>query len=531
MNTAAEFLRVKDQFQLGVLETEKPHPSTVDLSSLVVSDLKSAVDTLAKVDTKALNIIIEKQKEIQQLRKAIQQTHVSGGRVFMVGCGATGRLSLTLEFLWREMFPQKDTVFSLMAGGDVALVHSLEGFEDFPEYGARHLKQMGFRDGDLLIATTEGGETPYVIGATWEATKLSKVKPYFLYCNPNGILEQKVERSKEVIQSKLIEKINLCVGPMAITGSTRMQASTVLQLAVGIALLTKLEGSSLVSWINKMQEWISDEATQFLPGFVSREADEYKNGRYVMYSVRDFVITVFTDTTERAPTFSLTSFSHPNATKLLAKKPSPCYVHVDSSKDAKEAWKMLLGRAPRPLNWHDIDERTCDSYLNDFDFSGGARQFRSNLTNEAEHSDFKIFRDNNNQMIWSFLDHDRALIFPDESDLLFQHTLLKMLINIHSTLVMGLMGRYEGNLMTFVHPTNGKLIDRASRYVDILLRRDGVNVPYETIVTTLFAENQKIHDKMTPAGKNGGGQQINQNAAGIFGGESVVLNTVRALRS
>ncbi len=42
---------------------------------------------------------------------------------------------------------------------------------------------------------------------------------------------------------------------------------------------------------------------------------------------------------------------------------------------------------------------------------------------------------------------------------------------MHSTLVMGRLGRFEGNLMTWVYPSNGKLIDRAARYTEILLHR------------------------------------------------------------
>ena len=43
-----------------------------------------------------------------------------------------------------------------MAGGDAALVRSIERFEDYPEYGARQLRELGFRDGDLMVATTRG---------------------------------------------------------------------------------------------------------------------------------------------------------------------------------------------------------------------------------------------------------------------------------------------------------------------------------------------------------------------------------------
>jgi N-acetylmuramic acid 6-phosphate etherase len=54
--------------------------------------------------------------------------------------------------------------------------------------------ELDFKAEDLLIASTEGGETPWVIGATIEASKISKHKPFFLYCNPDEVLF--VERSK-----------------------------------------------------------------------------------------------------------------------------------------------------------------------------------------------------------------------------------------------------------------------------------------------------------------------------------------------
>ena len=56
-------------------------------------------------------------------------------------------------------------------------------------------------------------------------------------------------------------------------------------------------------------------------------------------------------------------------------------------------------------------------------------------------------------------------------------------------LVMGRLGRYENNLMTWVTPTNGKLVDRAARYVQHLLSHAGGTDPsYEEVVRQLFAE-------------------------------------------
>ena len=61
-----------------------------------------------------------------------------------------------------------------------------------------------------------------------------------------------------------------------------------------------------------------------------------------------------------------------------------------------------------------------------------------------------------------------------------------MILNIHSTLVMGRLRRYEGNVMTYVRASNNKLIDRAIRYIDLLLKHKKINIPYTDIAHILF---------------------------------------------
>ena len=78
-------------------------------------------------------------------------------------------------------------------------------------------------------------------------------------------------------------------------------------------------------------------------------------------------------------------------------------------------------------------------------------------------------------------------------DELEKNLLLKMLLNTHSTLVMGRLGRYEGNLMTYVSANNFKLIDRAVRYTRLLMDRgDGGAPDYETVARTLLAEREQL---------------------------------------
>jgi hypothetical protein len=52
----------------------------------------------------------------------LAETLEEGRRIYLIGCGATGRLSLSLEHLWRRRNPSSDQVRSLMAGGDVHLL-------------------------------------------------------------------------------------------------------------------------------------------------------------------------------------------------------------------------------------------------------------------------------------------------------------------------------------------------------------------------------------------------------------------------
>ncbi len=195
---AQEFLRICDQFKLGKLPTENFHPKTKNLSQLAQDDLKQALSLLKELDTDAIKIVHEKISDIFILHRKIKETFLKGHKVFLCGCGATGRLSIALETFYRQS-TAADNVISFMAGGDVALIKSIESFEDKVSYGARQLLELGFSNGDLLISSSEGGETPFVIGATQEAAKISKQKPYFFFCNPSEILRGLVERSREVI--------------------------------------------------------------------------------------------------------------------------------------------------------------------------------------------------------------------------------------------------------------------------------------------------------------------------------------------
>jgi N-acetylmuramic acid 6-phosphate etherase len=481
MNTADEFLAQKQIFRLGDLPTESSHAKTAHLSDWATADVARGLETLREVDMDALNRIVGLRQDLSEFFHAVAAALTAGDRIFLVGCGATGRLSLSLEYLWRRKFPASDQVCSLMAGGDVALVHSLEGFEDFPDYGARHLMELGFGPDDLMIASTEGGETPYVIGATLKAAEISSRPPQFLCCNPREILVERVERSRQVLADPRIRSFCLDTGPMALTGSTRMQASTVLMLVIGLALDFghKVDGAFAA-----LDQWIDDLSRQdvaFLEPFIVREASAYLAGEHTIYASDDYAITVMTDTTERAPTFNLAPFDNP---KHPTGRHSLTYLTIPGADTAEESWRHLLARDPRPLEWPDIHPKTTRDYLLSFDFGRGGKDFRQRIPG-ALHA-FEI-SPAGSRLRLRFAGIDERLDLPGSLPLL-DHLTLKLILNMHSTLVMGRLGRFEGNLMTWVYPSNGKLIDRAARYTEILLRRSGYgDFTYDEIVRAQFA--------------------------------------------
>lgn len=500
-------MQVASDYRLGDLVTESPHPKTVELSRLANDDPLAAVECLKQVDIDALEILQGYMPELADLSAAIAETLASGHRIFLCGCGATGRLSIALEVFARQGLLgnplPNDRIIGFMSGGDCALIRSIEAFEDFPEFGARQLRELEFSDGDLLISTTEGGETPFVIGATEEAARLSPSNcPYFLYCNPDAILSQVAERSQRVLENPDIFKINLTVGPMAITGSTRMQASTVLMAAVGWAI--DCRNTPTEAALNKrcsdFRKWLT--ATDFSPlaGYIAQEAAAYRNNYRVLYEAGVYGVTALTDTTERSPTFSLTPFENtnrPDDPRCLN------YLHLPGAPNSPLAWQCLLGRRPRALEWEGRDHLTGLDTLLGFDFSdkvvdrgreNGGKQMPFTISDHRYGFRLRL------GALTTDVDAHRVGLFA-------RHLMLKLWLNSLSTLVMGRMGRYEGNVMTYVSPTNNKLIDRAIRYVRLLLEQKGASAfTYDEVAFELFRQRERLQRD-----------------------QSIVMNTVRAL--
>ncbi len=486
------FLDVADRFQLGMLDTERPHPKTTNLSQWAKDDLPRAVSALREVDRDALAVLDERFGAVEPLAEAIRATIDRGNRIFLCGCGATGRLSISLEIFARRGLldgANAANTVGFMAGGDAALIRAIERFEDRPDFGERQLRELDFSDGDLLIASTEGGETPFVIGATEAAAQISAEHPFFLYCNPDEVLRENVERSRNILENDAVRKINLATGPMALSGSTRMQASTVLTAAIGFAMKFAAKPGAMRRDFQVWRDWAVETVDwSRLAEFISAEAETYEAGEFVLYQPGPYGITVLTDTTERSPTFTLTPFEREGERE----PPSLCYLKIADATDAAEAWRNLLARDPRPLEWGELRRLTNAEALLKFDFSRQILEKRARRLNGAVQHAFEVSR-TNRAIVWKFRELTWEIPVPREIDFFGENLLLKLLLNTHSTLVMGRLGRYADNVMTYVSANNFKLIDRSIRYARQLLEsRHGLKPGYRKVAERLLAERENL---------------------------------------
>ena len=212
---------------------------------------------------------------------------------------------------------------------------------------------------------------------------------------------------------------------------------------------------------------------------------------------------MLTDTTERSPTFSLAPFENQDD---AFSSPSLCYLSLPAANQSQDAWLHLFGRAPRPLEWEGIAPIAGGKRLLGFDISRQALENRKTYLPNGQHDIFSVTR-RSDRLVFDLQDAHHELSVQGLS-LLEEHVLLKIALNMHSTLVMGRMERYEGNVMTWVRPSNLKLIDRSVRYVQHLLSEAGVQeFSYDEIVFQVLEEFEKL-------GPN----------------EPVVLKTVEALK-
>jgi N-acetylmuramic acid 6-phosphate etherase len=146
-----------------------------------------------------------------------------GGRLIYIGAGTSGRLGVLDASECPPTFGvAPDLVVALIAGGDGAIRHSIEGAEDDTQAGARDVAALNVGERDSVVGIAASGRTPYVIGGMAEARR-RRALVVSLACNRPSPMHALADVS-----------IALLVGPEVITGSTRLKAGTAQKLALNM---------------------------------------------------------------------------------------------------------------------------------------------------------------------------------------------------------------------------------------------------------------------------------------------------------
>lgn len=552
---AEHFVKSEREFHLGVLPTEQSHPKTRGLAEVIAKDVRAGIKMLQVVDddvTAAAQRVFatgEFRKLVESLTGALDR----GGRICFSGCGATGRLSILLEAayraFWREARAKlgaralraENAALSIMTGGDYALVRSVEFFEDYEAFGRQQAVEAGLGRGDVLVAITEGGETSSVIGTAWQALEAG-AEVFFACNNPMNVLAAHVERSRRVIEEPRIVKLDLSSGPMSVAGSTRMQATTSELLVIGAALemalvrhlQTALPAEArkalgvekavsaedyAVRFASLLRDLGQPSAVEAMARWVNMEESVCRGKNAMTYFGNEFLLDIFTDTTERAPTFSLPPFRKCDDST----SPRPMAFVKNPLHSTAETWLRMLGRDPRCLTW--------DVAL--YQKMGAAERIRRNppVLNRTELFKFLVGKEDDPSRYSNAGDCAALVLAGAESTTsgpgtalgdafaaaaaqfsargvlavgpeastgnlsdnvchvgcklppspirLWDHLAIKLVLNTISTATAARLGRVVSNWMSYVETSNKKLIDRGTRLVAELAGLDYAEACYE----------------------------------------------------
>ncbi len=147
----------------------------------------------------------------------------SGGRLFYIGAGTSGRLGVVDASECPPTFGvEHGLVIGLMAGGDAAMRKAVEFAEDDAEQGWLDLTEHRILEKDVLVGIAASGTTPYVLGAISKAKEFA-ITTAGITCNPGSPLALAAEFPIVPI-----------VGPEFVTGSTRMKSGTAQKLVLNM---------------------------------------------------------------------------------------------------------------------------------------------------------------------------------------------------------------------------------------------------------------------------------------------------------
>ncbi len=214
---------------LTKLATEKRNPDTLTIDELTTLEV---IQKIHEADLGVASRITPVLKEISSVVEKVVTAFENEGRLIYIGAGTSGRLGVLDASECPPTYGiDPKLVVGIIAGGEYALQHAIEGAEDDAELGQSDLQSLNVTERDVVVAIAASGRTPYCLGAM----KYAKTKGALtaaLVCSVDSPMEKLADISIPVI-----------TGPEVVTGSTRMKAGTAQKL-----VLNMISTASMVRW-------------------------------------------------------------------------------------------------------------------------------------------------------------------------------------------------------------------------------------------------------------------------------------------
>ncbi len=200
--------------------TEQENPRTKNLSSLSTGAIVELMNDEDGGVSAAVKLVLP---QVTQAVDGIVERLGSGGRLFYIGTGTSGRLGVLDASECPPTFGvSPELVQGVIAGGYDACHRAVEASEDDAAAGKTDLEARGFSKADVLVGIAASGKTPYTVGAVSFARALGAFT-VGLTCVPDSPITRVADVSVVPV-----------VGPEVVTGSSRLKAGTAQKMVLNM---------------------------------------------------------------------------------------------------------------------------------------------------------------------------------------------------------------------------------------------------------------------------------------------------------
>lgn len=218
---------MKRKRNISGLVTESINPNTLDID---ISSTETIIRLISDEDKKITDAVLKDRKSIEAAIEIVYKQLSSGGRLFFVGAGTSGRLGVIEAAECPPTFGTSPRmVQAIIAGGKKAVFNSIEGAEDSYDESRTALANKKISSRDVVVGIAASSSTPFVVGALEYAREM-KTPSVLITFNPSN------KKLADVVISPVL-------GPEVIVGSTRMKAGTATKMILNMittAVMVKL---------------------------------------------------------------------------------------------------------------------------------------------------------------------------------------------------------------------------------------------------------------------------------------------------